>query len=109
VLAKEALWAGAVPPAADQHGDIATMNIFDKFCAAVAFLLGIVFLVLGVIGLFTGCKGEFTLPPLLGVIPAFVGWGIVRAVYFAWKSPPSPRPWTSVEQGIPDRGGDGYI
>jgi uncharacterized membrane protein HdeD (DUF308 family) len=63
------------------------MNPFDKICAAVAFLLGIVLLMLGVVGLFTGCKAHFTLPPVLGVLPAFIGWGIVRAVYFAWNRP----------------------
>ena len=66
------------------------MNVFDKLCAAVAFLLGVGLLVLGVVGLFTGCKAHFTLPPVLGVIPAFVGWGIVRAVYVAWNPPVSP-------------------
>ncbi|HZL90876.1 MAG TPA: hypothetical protein VFB96_21095 [Pirellulaceae bacterium] len=65
------------------------MNIFDKLCAVLAFLLGVVLLVLGVIGLFTGCKAHFTLPPVLGAIPALVGWGIVRAVYFAWTRPAS--------------------
>jgi hypothetical protein len=64
------------------------MNPFDKICAAAAFLLGILLLLLGAVGLFTGCKANFTLPPVLGVIPAFVGWGIVRAVYFAWNRPP---------------------
>ena len=66
------------------------MNVFDKLCAALAFLLGLVLLVLGVIGALAGCKANFALPPVLGVVPAFVGWGIVRAVYFAWNaSPPS--------------------
>jgi len=58
------------------------MNGFDKFCAVFAFLLGLALLVLGTIGLFTGCRAYFTLPPVAGVIPAFLGWGIVRAVYF---------------------------
>jgi hypothetical protein len=75
------------------------MNAFDKFCAALAFLLGIVFLVLGVLGLFTGCNAHFTLPPVVGVVPAFVGWGIVRAVYFAWNPPSSPGPWPVEESG----------
>jgi hypothetical protein len=66
------------------------MNGFDRFCAVFAFLLGIVFLVLGVIGLFTGCSANFTLPPILGGIPALVGWGILRAVYFAWNAPSQP-------------------
>jgi hypothetical protein len=72
------------------------VNAFDKLCAVGAFVLGLVFLVFGVLGLFVGCSARFTLPPLLGVLPAFVGWGIVRAVYFAWSSPPeapSPSPF----------------
>jgi uncharacterized membrane protein HdeD (DUF308 family) len=75
------------------------MNAFDKLCAADAFLLGIVLLVLGVIGLFAGCRAQFSLPLVLGAVPAFVGWGIVRAVYFAWNRPSSPDPWTIGEQG----------
>ena len=67
------------------------MNGFDKFCAVLAFLLGVVLLVLGVVGLFTGSGAHFTLPPVLGAIPALVGWGIVRAVMTAWKAPPSQR------------------
>lgn len=60
------------------------MNAFDKLCAALAFVLGGLLLVLGGIGLFAGCRANFSLPPVLGIIPAFVGWGIVRAVYVAW-------------------------
>lgn len=63
------------------------MNIFDKICAVAAFALGAVLLVLGVLGLFTGCNANFTLPPILGVIPAFVGWGIVKPVVVAWNRP----------------------
>jgi hypothetical protein len=68
------------------------MNAFDKLCAIFAFALGIVFLILGVIGLFTGCRANFVLPPGLGVIPAFVGWGMVRAIYLAWTPPASTTP-----------------
>jgi hypothetical protein len=63
------------------------MNAFDKFCAVPAFALGVVFLVLGVPGLFAGCKANFTLPPVLEVLPAIVGWGIVRSVVLAWRRP----------------------
>jgi hypothetical protein len=77
------------------------MNAFDKCCAAVAFVLGIGFIVLGVIGLFAGCRADFTLPPVLGVIPAFVGWGIVRAVYCAWNSPSQPAGASTAEPGPP--------
>lgn len=60
------------------------MSGFDRFCAGIAFVLGI----LGLIGLFTGCRANFTLPPILGVFPAFVGWGIIRAVRVAWHIEP---------------------
>jgi len=62
-----------------------TMNAFDKLCATFAFAFGVGFLVLGIIGLFVGCRANFTLPPILGVLPAIVGWGIIRSVYFGWK------------------------
>jgi hypothetical protein len=65
------------------------MNTFDKICAGGAFVLGIVFLVLGALGLFAGSRAQFTLPPVFGVLPAFVGWGILRSVWFAWNMPPS--------------------
>jgi hypothetical protein len=63
------------------------MNSFDKICAGCAFVLGLVLLALGAIGTLTGCRAHFSLPPILGAMPAFVGWGIVRAVYFAWNGP----------------------
>ncbi|MFG0334281.1 MAG: hypothetical protein ACF8TS_13025 [Maioricimonas sp. JB049] len=63
------------------------MNAFDRFCSMMAFLLGIVLLILGAIGLFAGCSAHFTLPPVFGVFPAFIGWGVVRAVYVAWNVP----------------------
>ena len=63
------------------------MNIFDKICACLAFALGAVFIVLGVLGLFTGCKANFALPPILGAVPALVGWGIIKSIIVAWKRP----------------------
>lgn len=63
------------------------MNAFDKACAALAFVLGLVLLVLGAIGLLAGCRASFTLGPVFGAIPALVGWGVVRAVYLAWRRP----------------------
>lgn len=62
------------------------MNLFDKICATVAFVLGVLLLVLGGIGAFKGCNANFSLPPIFGVIPAFIGWGIVRPIIIAWKS-----------------------
>jgi len=62
------------------------VNVFDKICACLAFALAAVLIALGVLGLFTGCSAHFTLPPIAGVFPAFVGWGIVKPVVVAWKS-----------------------
>ena len=64
-----------------------SLSAFDRFCAVLAFVLAIVLLLLGALGLFFGCKANFSLPPVFGVIPAFVGWGIMRAVMVAWDSP----------------------
>ena len=41
----------------------------------------------GGLGVFAGCKAHFTLPPILGVIPVFVGWGIIKPILVAWKKP----------------------
>ncbi len=67
------------------------MNTFDRICAASAGLLGVILLLLGLIGLFAGCKAQFTLPPVIGVLPALVGWGILKAVKVAWNVPPGGR------------------
>ena len=63
------------------------MNAFDRICAVTAFVLGVILLALGALGTFTGCRANFTLPPVLGIFPAFVGWGILRAIVIAWKVP----------------------
>ena len=68
------------------------MTLFNKFCAVLAFVLGAVLMILGVIGLFAGCSANFTLPPILGVLPALVGWGIVRPILVAWKGPSQSTP-----------------
>ncbi len=62
-----------------------SMNPFDKLCAAIAFALGIVLFIAGIFGLFLGIRAWFNLPPVLGLIPAFAGWGAIRAVYLAWR------------------------
>ena len=71
------------------------MNLLDKFCAIFSFLLGIVLLVLGAIGLFQGCNAHFSLPPVLGVVPAILGWGIVRSIMIASGSRPTCCCWRS--------------
>jgi len=74
------------------------MNLFDKICAVLAVALGAALFVLGLFGTVFGCRFWFTLPPVLGVLPAFAGWGIIRSVWFGWKYKPPPPPET-VEPG----------
>ena len=66
--------------------DARRLNRFDKVCAVMAVALGVIFLLLGVVGLFVGCQANFTLPPLVGALPALIGWGILRSVRIAWGS-----------------------
>jgi hypothetical protein len=61
------------------------MNLFDKICAMFAFSLGVVMVLLGVFGVFFGCHANFTLPAVIGILPAFFGWGVIRSVYFGWQ------------------------
>lgn len=63
------------------------MNAFDRFCAVLAGILAVPLLILGVIGVFAGSSAHFSLPPILGVAPAFFGWGILRSVMIAWNVP----------------------
>ena len=58
---------------------------FEKFCAVFAFMLAVPLLILGTLGLLFGCKANFTLPPILGVLPALAGWGTIRAVLKSWN------------------------
>ncbi len=68
------------------------MTTFDGICAGAGAVLGVVLLLLGVLGLFAGCQAQFSLPPVLGALPAFIGWGILKAVKVAWNtSPDKPR------------------
>ncbi len=72
------------------------MSTFEKICAACAILLGGVLMLLGVFGLVFGAKAQFTLPPVLGAAPFFVGYGICIPLVRYWRmsnalqSPPPP-------------------
>ena len=61
------------------------MTTFDKICAALSIAVGAVFMVLGVIGLFVGASAHFTLPPVLGGLPFFLGWGMCIPMVKYWK------------------------
>jgi len=78
------------------------MSGFDRFCAVLAGLVGSVLMILGGLGLFFGSKAHFALPPVLGVLPAFVGWGIVRSIMVAWNVTPDES-----ANGHSDASGDG--
>jgi hypothetical protein len=64
------------------------LNMFDRACAVLALVLGAIFTLLGVLGLFAGCSAHFTLPPVLGAAPAFVAWGVIKPILVAWNRPP---------------------
>lgn len=61
------------------------MNAFDKVCACLSIPIGICFIVLGVIGTFAGASAHFTLPPILGGIPFFLGWAMSITMIKFWK------------------------
>lgn len=61
------------------------MSGFDRVCAVLAGVLGAILMLMGVFGLFAGIQANFRLPPILGLFPAFVGWGVIRSVMLAWN------------------------
>jgi hypothetical protein len=61
------------------------LTIFDKICVALAIVLGMVLSILGLVGTVFGCTAHFTLDPLVGILPLFFGWGIVKAGLVAWR------------------------
>jgi len=61
------------------------MTTFDKICAVLSIGVGAFFMVLGVIGLFAGANAHFTLPPLFGGLPFFLGWGMCVPLVKYWK------------------------
>lgn len=66
------------------------MTGFDKICATLAIPIGIVFMVLGIVGLFAGSKAHFALPPVLGALPFFLGWAMSVTLIRFWRCrPPS--------------------
>ena len=52
------------------------MSTFDKFCACIAIPIGFCFMALGAFGALFGSSAHFTLPPMLGVLPFFLGWAM---------------------------------
>ena len=61
------------------------MNMFEKICMVLTIPVGAIFMVLGIIGLFAGCNAHFTLPPILGVLPFFLGFAMFVCLVKYWK------------------------
>ena len=62
------------------------MNLFDKICAVIAIPIGIIMMMLGVVGLFVGSNAHFTLPPVLGGLPFFMGWAMSITLIRFWSA-----------------------
>jgi hypothetical protein len=61
------------------------MSKFDKFCALLTIPVGVIFLVLGTVGLFLGAEAHFTLPPVLGALPFLLGWSMCVTLIKFWR------------------------
>lgn len=72
------------------------LNLFDKICAVLAFVQGLIFLLLGGFGIFTGCRANFSLPPILGGLPLLFGWGIIKPILVSWRKPASHTPSSGI-------------
>jgi hypothetical protein len=61
------------------------MNRFDKICSVLAIPFGVVFMLLGISGLFLGFRFQCKLPPVYGVLPFFVGWAMCVTLIRFWR------------------------
>jgi hypothetical protein len=59
---------------------------FDKVCAVLAAIFGIGLIVTGILRLVAAVSAPFTLPPILGLLRAVCGYGILRCVHIAFRS-----------------------
>lgn len=62
------------------------MTKFEKICAVLTIPVGAIFMVLGITGVFLGSSANFTLPPILGVLPLFLGWNMCVTLIRYWRS-----------------------
>jgi hypothetical protein len=68
-----------------------SLTVFDRICAMLALAVGVFLLIDGIVGLFVGSAAWYRFPPVLGVLPALCGWGILRCFYVAWYAKPAVR------------------
>jgi hypothetical protein len=85
------------------------MSAFDKFCACLAIPVGFCFMALGAFGVLFGSKAHFTLPPILGGLPFFMGWAMSITLIRYWKlsRPNSDDEFRDGERSPDDFGDDG--
>jgi hypothetical protein len=67
------------------------MNGFDKLCACLSIPIGICFILLGIVGTFAGASAHFTLPPILGCLPFFLGWAMSITLLKFWGQSNHPK------------------
>ena len=61
------------------------MSKFDNFCAVLPIPFGVLFLWLGILGVFRGASANFSLPAGLGALPFFVGWVLCGTQIKFWR------------------------
>ena len=61
------------------------MNRFDKICSVLAIPFGVAFMLLGIVGLFTGFRFRISLGPIEGAAPFFLGWAMSVTLLRFWR------------------------
>ena len=75
------------------------MSLFDKICAVPTIIVGAVFMALGAFGVIFRSNAHFTLPPVLGGLPFFLGWAMCVVLIKYWRL--SIRPKEVARSGAP--------
>jgi hypothetical protein len=57
----------------------------EKVCAIITIPLGVLLLIQGAIGVFFGASFHYSLPPVLGFIPAIIGGNMCISIVRYWK------------------------
>ena len=61
------------------------LTAFDKFCGVSSIVVGLVFMIMGVSGLFGEVEASFVLPQVLGFLLFFLGWGMSIPLIKFWR------------------------
>jgi len=70
------------------------MTLFDKICASFSIILGLLVMAMGALGFLLGgnANANITLPPILGGLPFFLGWGMSVPLIKCWAGGGSRSP-----------------